>query len=197
MSRGLSRQQVAILLAMRQREEECYRKYTDAPQTGPCRCGKVGRDNGYWIECYRCHLRPWPCKRCQPSVIDIVAHFWPKPPELSAETKARLEADPGYRAWFEGFQKLVAAMPRRRKFYVSPKHYVSVQRAMLGLQKRGLVSQVGRSRRGYHWATRWHPALPWLRHLAEADLNLNWRPRISVAHTSPQHLSGALTGATP
>lgn len=156
MSRGLSRQQVGILLYMRQREEGCVRRYLDAPQTATCyNCGRPCPEDGPYGSCYRCQLR-W-CPKCTTSSMDIVVHFWPDPPQPKAEYLQKLKDDPKFRAWTEGFQRLVASMSRRRHVYVNDVRHTSVQRAMLGLEKRGLVAHLHREWRGYKWFTKWHP----------------------------------------
>lgn len=153
MSRGLSRQQVAILLFIRQAEEGCYSEYQTLAQGKPCRCGRP-RPEGKW-GCYQCHLR-W-CPRCQPSAIHIAAHFWPKPPEPSGEFKAKVETDPAFRAWVQGLGQIAAQLPCRRRFYVNHSHHVSILRALHSLERRRLISWWRRSHFGYMWGTRWHP----------------------------------------
>lgn len=186
MSRGLSRQQVAILLYMRHREEACYREYVERPQSITCCfCGRPCPGDGRLYWCYRCHLR-W-CKKCTTTSIDVVRHFWPDPPP-----RRPLPDDPSFRAWWAGLQRIAALMPRRRDFNVNYVHHTSVQRAIRGLAKRNLVWRPRRSRRGYQWAMWCHPGLAGPPR--GAPIEMKWTPRVSVVPMSKQHLSGQHAG---
>lgn len=131
MSRGLSRQQVAMLLVMRQRETTCARSH--------------GRER-------------FVCGGCATTLRDIYESLYLEShnEEMRREKEYRQKDYPAGLAAEEDRQIARIVATRGRPFTPLSRQ-VSIARAFRSLRHRGYVHRV-RHRYGYQWHTMWYKA---------------------------------------
>jgi hypothetical protein len=155
MSRGLSRQQLAILLAMREREQrDCLSFRPPVPTTPHHR-----RDT----DAAREHKRYGACKGCVTTVRNVYEALY-----LTSDRERRRQKDKGLRESAPALTDRELSLPNCHA-KGRHTHLVSVDRALRSLEQRGWVRRLGVYKdRGYSdgkgrwvlaWVTRWHRAL--------------------------------------